>query len=275
MTTIVPYSPGPIAPITAAGPLIAEPTEALVSLPVNVWRWAGSGGSIARSIWFWYVEPQRISIQIALNEFAFERTFGKTIIENALLHALTARGRGTTTPQQICMFWDNELQAEPAARHRRKPWHHQTAAQVLLERVKSLSGLTLEEIAPLLGVSRRTLQNWRAQHQISARKEQRLRDLADLLDSISLGSADERRRKLLDRLPGNVRPYNLLAEGRFDAAYHMMTGSPAPDYLVARSAVASDAALSVPVLTGLSSRSDGPPLPSGRVDLARSKRLKR
>jgi len=43
------------------------------------------------------------------------------------------------------------------------------------------------------------------------------------------------RGKLLDRISDGVRAYDLLAEGRFDSAYSMITHSPAPAHLVARS----------------------------------------
>lgn len=123
-------------------------------------------------------------------------------------------------------------------------------------------------------MSCRSLQNWRAKRRISARKEQRLRDLADTFKSLPPVEANKMRRTLLDRILGSVRPYDLLAEGRFDAAYSMITRSAAPAHLVARAAKPT-----VPPAPSLgdrlSIRNDGLPFPGDRVDLRRSKRLKR
>src|SRR5262249_23066278 len=131
-----------------------------------------------------------------------------------------------------------------------------------------------EEIAPLLGVSRRSLQHWRAHGRISARKEQRLRDLADTLSSLPASEANEMRGKLLDRIPDGVRAYDLLAEGRFDSAYSMITRSPSPAHLVARS-IKPTMPSAPSLMARLSVRDDGPSLPTSRVNLRQSRRLKR
>jgi hypothetical protein len=145
---------------------------------------------------------------------------------------------------------------------------------LLLSRVQKLSGLTLEEIAPLIGVSRRTLQNWKAESNISARKEQRLRDLADCLDALPSADPEQTRQRLLERRPGMVRVYDLLAEGNFDSAYAAVTGLQPPAFLAARSR--RPLLPPVPsVLARLSDNNDGRPLSGGRVDKRRSRRLKR
>jgi hypothetical protein len=78
---------------------------------------------------------------------------------------------------------------------------------------------------------------------------------------------------LLDRSPGGMRPYDLLAEGRFDVAIRLMTGgaSPAPSskHEVNRALPAIPS-----VLAQVSIRHDDPN-PKGRLDLRRSGRLKR
>jgi hypothetical protein len=282
MTTgLVQYSADAIAPQAAGGPWTTEPASVeAIRMPICDWATAAGTGAIkTRSGWLGllgYPEQTRtcISIKITVHESKLQRTYGKTIIEAALIRALAAKCRWTTTAQQVLLLWDDDdIQPDVAPRRRRGTL--QTTAQMFLEKVRLASGLTLEEIAPLVLVSRRTLQNWRAQSQISARKEKRLRDLAEFLNLISPGHSDEMRRKLLDRSPGNVRPYDLIAEGRFDTAYQVMTGTPAPEHLVALSARAPAAPPFVPVLIGMSSTSDGPQLPSGQVDLRRSRRLKR
>lgn len=151
----------------------------------------------------------------------------------------------------------------------------ESAARTLLAEIRRLSNLTLEEIAPLIGVSRRSLQNWRAHRPTSARKEQRLRGVVDTLRALpNSRGPDETRHLLLSRVEGGVRPYDLLAEARFDAAYSLMMGSPAPKSLLAQSA--QEALPPIPsVLARMSIRDDDPVSPRGRVDLRRSRRLTR
>ena len=93
-----------------------------------------------------------------------------------------------------------------------------TAARAAIEELQAVSGLTKEEIAPLAGVSRRSIQAWVAGESISARKEQRLRALLDAIRALADTDAEMTRRRLLDRVPGDVRPYDVLADGRFDEA---------------------------------------------------------
>ncbi|PSJ36284.1 hypothetical protein C7I55_26685 [Sphingomonas deserti] len=102
--------------------------------------------------------------------------------------------------------------------------HVRTAAQDLVDRIRSRSGLTFEEIAPLLQISRRALHKWRAGDAISSGNERRLRSLADVVDRIATGDEQTTRRRLLDRQTGTVSAYDLLAEERFEAAVAMATG---------------------------------------------------
>jgi hypothetical protein len=91
-------------------------------------------------------------------------------------------------------------------------------ATSLINEAKEISGLTLEMLAPLLGVSRRSIQYWKNGQAISERKEEQLRDLIDALKQISTGNAVETRGLLLARITGVPRIYDLLAERRYDAA---------------------------------------------------------
>ncbi len=100
----------------------------------------------------------------------------------------------------------------------------ETAAQHLGNELRQISGLTNEEIAPLLGISRRSFQTWLAGGAISARKEERLRLVVEAVRHINTTSADDTRTKLLNRDIRSVRPYDLLAEGRFEAAINLATG---------------------------------------------------
>lgn len=253
-------------------PWQVEPTSNVVrSITQETAQWGGMEGVIGGYIFLYRLHEQYISFAFELNELC--RTFGGNLIDNALIHAFEVEGGTTTTPQQVSLTWRPALEAKPAAPRRLAP-SKDSAAQSLLATIQSRSGLTLEEIAPLLGVSRRSLQHWRAHGRISARKEQRLRDLADTFNSLPASEANEMRSKLLDRISDGIRAYDLLAEGRFDSAYSMITRSPAPAHLIAR-AIKPTMPSAPSLMDRLSVRDDGPSLPTSRVNLRQSRRLKR
>jgi hypothetical protein len=244
-----------------------EPTSNVVKTA----QWGGMEGVIGAQIVLYRLHKEYISFWFELTELC--GTFGGSLINKALVDALEAGGRATTIPHQVSLVWPPTPKAKRLVSRRRAP-SKDVASQSLLSTVQSRSGLTLEEIAPLLGVSRRSLQHWRAGGRISARKEQRLRDLADTLNSLPALAASEMRGKLLDRTSDGVRAYDLLAEGRFDSAYSMITGSPTPAHLVARS-IKPTMPSAPSLMDRLSIRDDGPSLPTSRVNLRQSRRLKR
>ncbi len=100
--------------------------------------------------------------------------------------------------------------------------------QAAIEEIKALSGLTNEQIAPLLGVSRRSLQAWIAGEPISQRKERRLLELRAALRALDAGDAVATRQRLVDQAPGCVRVYDLLAAGQFETAVDLATGRRRP-----------------------------------------------
>ncbi|CAL74385.1 hypothetical protein BRADO0438 [Bradyrhizobium sp. ORS 278] len=146
----------------------------------------------------------------------------------------------------------------------------QSGASDLVDQVQVKSGMTLEEVAPLLGVTRRSLQHWRKGKAISTRKERRLRALVDALSLLPAESPALRRRRLLERRPDGVRPYDLLAEGQFGAAHALMTG----DEVRLPNSIKS-VSPSLTAVTRLSTLSDGPSSVLGKLDVRRSARLKR
>lgn len=150
----------------------------------------------------------------------------------------------------------------------------QPLAARLIDEAITLTGMTHEQLAPLLGVTRRSLSNWKGGETISGRKEMRLRGLVEALRALATGDADITRARLYDRTPGGLRPYDLLAEGRFDVAVQLATGRPAPAAVrpIDLPAVPPPPA---PVLARLSLREDVAIEPHGQVDLRRSRRLKR
>ena len=226
-----------------------EPTSnAVSSITQKTFEPGGTEAFVGGNIFLYGLRKQWISFAFELNELT--GTLSGNIINNALFNALKVEGRATTAPQQISLTWVPPLLK---TKHAARRLAQNATAHSLLATIQSRSGLTLEEIAPLLGVSRRSLQHWRAHGRISARKEQRLRDLADTLGSLPASETNEMRRKLLDRISDGVRAYDLLAEGRFDSAYSMITGLPAPAHLVARFIMPSTP--SVPSLMDQLSRS--------------------
>jgi hypothetical protein len=269
MELVVPDACGPWQ-IRTGLPWQLEPTSnAARSITQKTGQWGSAEGLIGGHIFLYRAQKQYTSLAFELNELS--RTFVGNLIDNALIHAF--EGRATTSPQQVSLTWRPTLRAEHSVPRRLSP-SEDTAAQSLLATIQSRSGLTLEEIAPLLGVSRRSLQHWRAHGRISARKEQRLRDLADTFSSLPASDANEMRGRLLDRISDGVRAYDLLAEGRFDSAYSTITRSPAPPHLAARSI--KPTMPSAPSLVDrLSVRDDGPSLPTSRINLRQSRRLKR
>lgn len=97
-------------------------------------------------------------------------------------------------------------------------------AQRTVTELKDTAQLTNEEIALLAGVSRRSVQAWIAGGAISGPKEQHLRSVVEAIRELAAPDAAATRARLFDRTPGCVRPYDLLAEGRFESAVALATG---------------------------------------------------
>jgi hypothetical protein len=91
-------------------------------------------------------------------------------------------------------------------------------AEKLIGEVQAISDLPLEMVAPLLGVSRRSIQYWKDGGKISFKNELQLNNLVGVLKQISTGNSSKTRGLLLERIPGVPRIYDLLAEQRYDTA---------------------------------------------------------
>ena len=102
------------------------------------------------------------------------------------------------------------------------------SAAPTLKQIREASGLTIEAMAPLIGVSRRTLHGWLAGGQIGQRNEERLRALAEALEVIAATAPSPARERLMERVPGSPRIFDLLAEGHYDVAVARATGMLAP-----------------------------------------------
>lgn len=134
------------------------------------------------------------------------------LLEKAWLDAFTSRV--TTVPHIVFLVHSAPEPTDPP----------ETPAQRMAAELRRLSGLTNEEIAPLLGVSRRSLQSWIAGEPISARKETRLRAVLDAVRQLAADTVIATRERLLARAPHSVSAYDLLAEERYDAAIDLATG---------------------------------------------------
>lgn len=140
----------------------------------------------------------------------------ENLMGSVLLRSFTSR---TTSPPRGIRL--ELLRCEPTSQPESSG---STLAQDAIKEIKALSGLTNELIAPLMGVSRRSVQDWISGEPISQRNEQRLLALRDAVRSLSTGDHASTRRRLMDQAPGRVRVYDLLAAGEFDTAVDLATG---------------------------------------------------
>lgn len=134
-----------------------------------------------------------------------------TLEYTALLNAYMAQT--TTVPRGLLVRLPHQARIAPGFASA-----NTTLAQAAVQEIKALSNLTNELVAPLLGVSRRSLQAWVAGKAISHPKEQRLLKLRDALRELDTGDPQATYRRLMDQAPGRVRVYDLLASGRFETA---------------------------------------------------------
>lgn len=98
------------------------------------------------------------------------------------------------------------------------------SAAAVLTSLQTTSDLTLDELADVLGTSRRTLHNWKNGEALSAKNERRLRDLGHAVAEIARHVRGSARDTLRAKCDDGVRPLDLLAEGRFAAAIQLATG---------------------------------------------------
>lgn len=98
-------------------------------------------------------------------------------------------------------------------------------AKCAVAELKDTARLTNEEIAVLAGVSRRSVQAWITGGAISGPNEQHLRSVIEAVRELATPDAAGTRVRLFNRRPECVRPYDLLMEGRFQAAVAAAMGS--------------------------------------------------
>lgn len=82
--------------------------------------------------------------------------------------------------------------------------------------LRRLSGLTWDQLARLLGVSRRSLHFWASGKPMTPRHEERLQRLLAVIGTIDRGSASATRAALLGPGGDGLIPFDLLAAGDYD-----------------------------------------------------------
>jgi hypothetical protein len=142
----------------------------------------------------------------------------------------------------------------------------------LIDEAQSYSGLTLGMIAPLLGVSRRSIQNWKVDNNISEKNELQLRDLVETLKQISIGNQAQTRNLLLARVTGVPRIYDLLAERRYDAAIRLAKSPPSNRPILSDQTVKLN---NRPIANQLAYADDGPAKFKGKLNRSVSRRIVR
>ena len=199
------------------------------------WSYAGKDAS--------GIDMQLIFVGSSLTRFAFEKfascKFGPDRgTSSPACYSIVVAGSQKWAAQSTLNAW--HLTAEfnsDAQRKLARTWPKRTIvtparvspAARALENVKQMSELTTEAIAPLIGVSRRTLHLWLNGNPISQRNEERLRALEEAISAIAAATPGRCREVLMQRVGGVPRIYDLLAEGQYETAIARATGEmPAP-----------------------------------------------
>jgi transcriptional regulator with XRE-family HTH domain len=95
------------------------------------------------------------------------------------------------------------------------PAEHATTGSMLFA-LRRLSGLSLQQLSQLLGLSRHQLHLWASGKPMAPAKEERLARTLATVRRIDRGSASENRSLLLTPLADGTRPLELLEAGRHD-----------------------------------------------------------
>ncbi|MBP2374086.1 helix-turn-helix domain-containing protein [Paeniglutamicibacter psychrophenolicus] len=81
-----------------------------------------------------------------------------------------------------------------------------------ISKLRVLSGLTADQVGRLLGVSRRSVQNWVAGNAMAAQHEEHVSRLLSVVQALPGSTAEERRSALLDSSNGESLFHKLLAQ---------------------------------------------------------------
>lgn len=201
-------------------------------------------------------------------------TQGKTLANFVTNFCKLGVGKQTSSATDFSIEvvgWQNTVFPVRSSTRKGDPILSFTPAAHALAGIKHASELTTEALAPLMGVSRRTLHLWLSGGQISQRNEERLRALAEAIEAIAVVAPETTRQRLMERVSGYPRIYDLLAEGRFEAAIARGTGAVPTPRAVVYPAVRP---LSVSPGVLVDALHDAPPSMKGRIDRRLTKRLR-
>lgn len=81
-----------------------------------------------------------------------------------------------------------------------------------ISELRALSGLTADQVGRLLGVSRRSVQNWVAGNAMAVQHEEQVSRLLSVIQALPGSTANERRGALLDSSDGESLFHKLLAQ---------------------------------------------------------------
>ena len=96
-----------------------------------------------------------------------------------------------------------------------------------ISEVRRLSGLTWEQLAQLVGVSRRALHFWASGKPMSAQNAEHLQRLLAVLQRVDRGSASANRAALFAPIQG-VHPFDLLVRHDYERAVRLLGANPTP-----------------------------------------------
>ncbi len=119
-----------------------------------------------------------------------------------------------TTDQGISTLAESESQPQGGS------------VQEAIAELRRLSGLNWDQLARLLGVSRRSVHFWASGQVVRRKHQERVHRLLAVLRRIDRGSALENRALLLTAGVDGVLPFDLLAEGRFEEAAGLLKQGP-------------------------------------------------
>lgn len=238
-----------------------QPSQTIFSGTGSEGRISGSGG--------------RMILDISLASLgAIAVLWGGSLLASNCARALTLDRTGSPSALRIARPRDAEAGETPSDLSAQLIPADQLIGPVagaLLQQIREDAALTLEEIAPLVGVTRRSLQHWLAGGPISARKERRLREAADAVRALCTGSADATRQTLFARRSGGLRLYDLLSARQFEEARQLG----AQKGRVHSEDSARRISPEISVAARMNVLPDRPAGIEGKVNLQRSRRLKR
>jgi len=91
-----------------------------------------------------------------------------------------------------------------------------TTATSMVHELRRKSGLSWDQVSRILGVTRRTVHNWAAGTEISAKNHEQLGQILSAIRYVDRGTADDNRSLLLGVSTSGATPFELLVKGALD-----------------------------------------------------------